>query len=73
MLSTSERPTMDSVNAINIINENQKTDTSNNNNTSSNPQKEVINNDSFNKLYELQKLIQKQAGLKDMCNIYIFL
>lgn len=69
MLSTSERPTMDSVNAINIINENQKTDTSNNNNTSSNPQKEVINNDSFNKLYELQKLIQKQAGLKDMCNI----
>ena len=73
MLSTSERPTMDSVNAINIINENQKTDTSNNNNTSSNPQKEVINNDSFNKLYELQKLIQKQAGLKDICNIYIFL
>lgn len=73
MLSTSERPTMDSVNAINIINENQKTDTSNNNTTSSNPQKEVINNDSFNKLYELQKLIQKQAGLKDMCNIYIFL
>lgn len=73
MLSTSERPTMDSVNALNIINENQKTDTSNNNNTSSNPQKEVINNDSFNKLYELQKLIQKQAGLKDMCNIYIFL
>ena len=69
MLSTSERPTMDSVNALNIINENQKTDTSNNNNTSSNPQKEVINNDSFNKLYELQKLIQKQAGLKDMCNI----
>ena len=29
------------------------------------------NNDSFNKLFSLQKLILKEAGLKELCNKYI--
>ena len=35
--------------------------------------KEMIsnNNDSFNKLFSLQKLVLKEAGLKELCNKYI--
>ena len=29
------------------------------------------NNDSFNKLFSLQKLVLKEAGLKELCNKYI--
>ena len=65
MSLTEERPSMSSINSI-----------SENTKTSSigmviNSQKESITyTTSFSKLNSLQKLIQKQAGLKDLCNSY---
>lgn len=68
MSSLSERPTMSSEITMLNINDNLKIDLINNN-AASNPSKELINTDAFDKLFSLQKLIQKQAGLKDICKI----
>ncbi len=68
MSSLSERPTMSSEITMLNINDNLKIDLINNN-AASNPPKELINTDAFDKLFSLQKLIQKQAGLKDICKI----
>lgn len=66
MSSNSERPTTCSENNIININENLKIELEYNNN-SLNINKE-INNNSFDKLASLQKLLLKHSSLKDLCN-----
>lgn len=68
MSSISERPTTSSVNSNNMINlnENIKTDISEKI-AELNNKKEINYSTSFKKLFSLQKLIQKQANLKDIC------
>lgn len=68
MSSISERPTTSSVNSNNMINlnENIKTDISEKI-AELNNKKEINYTTSFKKLFSLQKLIQKQANLKDIC------
>ena len=72
MSSNSERPTTCSENNIININENLKieVENNNNNNNSLNIHKE-INNNSFDKLASLQKLLLKHSSLKDLCNLNI--
>jgi hypothetical protein len=70
MSSNSERPTTCSENNIININENLKIELENNNNNSLNIHKE-INNNSFDKLASLQKLLLKHSSLKDLCNLNI--
>jgi hypothetical protein len=68
MSLTDERPSMSSVNSIS---ENTKASSLG---TVNNTQKEsIMYTTSFSKLNSLQKLIQKQAGLKDLCNLYFFI
>ena len=68
MSLTDERPSMSSVNSIS---ENTKASSLG---TVINTQKEsIMYTTSFSKLNSLQKLIQKQAGLKDLCNLYFFI
>ena len=69
MSSNSERPTTCSENNIININQNLKIELENNNN-SLNIHKE-INNNSFDKLASLQKLLLKHSSLKDLCNLNI--
>jgi len=69
MSSNSERPTTCSENNIINIKENLKIELEYNNN-SSNIHKE-INNNSFDKLASLQKLLLKHSSLKDLCNLNI--
>ena len=70
MSSNSERPTMCSENIMMNTNENLKIGLENNNNILNIP-KEINNSKSFDKLASLQKLILKQANLKEMCNTNI--
>ena len=70
MSSNSERPTTCSENNIINIKENLKIELENNNNNSLNIHKE-INNNSFDKLASLQKLLLKHSSLKDLCNLNI--
>ena len=69
MSSNSERPTTCSENNIINIKENLKIELEYNNN-SLNIHKE-INNNSFDKLASLQKLLLKHSSLKDLCNLNI--
>ena len=69
MSSNSERPTTCSENNIINIKENLKIELEYNNN-SLNIHKEM-NNNSFDKLASLQKLLLKHSSLKDLCNLNI--
>lgn len=69
MSSNSERPTTCSENNNININQNLKIELEYNNN-SLNIHKE-INNNSFDKLASLQKLLLKHSSLKDLCNLNI--
>ena len=72
MSKKTDRPSISSINSANSLTESNKIEISSNNlviNIKQNNNNN-ISNSSFNKLLSLQKLIEKQAHLKNLCNLY---
>ena len=72
MSKKTDRPSISSINSANSLTESNKIEISSSNlviNIKQNNNNN-ISNSSFNKLLSLQKLIEKQAHLKNLCNLY---
>ena len=72
MSKKTDRPSVSSINSANSLTESNKIEISSSNlviNIKQNNNNN-ISNSSFNKLLSLQKLIEKQAHLKNLCNLY---
>ena len=72
MSKKTDRPSISSINSANSLTESNKIEISSSNliiNIKQNNNNN-ISNSSFNKLLSLQKLIEKQAHLKNLCYLY---